>query len=44
MKMCGVVFDIRKVFDKVWHNGLIYKLHLININKSKEYNIETGVP
>lgn len=30
-KTCGVVFDIRKAFDKVWHNGLIYKLHHINI-------------
>ncbi len=30
-KTCGVVFDIAKAFDKVWHNGLIYKLHKINI-------------
>lgn len=26
-KACGVVFDIAKAFDKVWHNGLIFKLH-----------------
>jgi len=31
--MCGVVFDIAKAFDKVWHNGLIYKLHKIKIPK-----------
>ena len=24
--MCGVVMDIQKAFDKVWHKGLIYKL------------------
>ena len=23
----GVFFDIQKAFDKVWHNGLIYKLN-----------------
>ena len=23
----GVFFDISKAFDKVWHNGLIYKLN-----------------
>ena len=30
-KTCGVVFDIAKAFDKVWHNGLIYKLHKIKL-------------
>ncbi len=30
-KTCGVVFDIPKAFDKVWHNGLIYKLHKIKL-------------
>ncbi len=29
-KACGIFFDISKAFDKVWHNGLIYKL--INLN------------
>jgi len=32
-KTCGVVFDIAKAFDKVWHNGLIYKLHKIKLPK-----------
>ena len=26
-KACGVIFDITKAFDKVWHNGLIFRLH-----------------
>jgi exonuclease III len=25
-KACGVFFDIASAFDKVWHNGLLYKL------------------
>lgn len=28
-KICGVVFDIEKAFDKVWHQGLLFKLHKI---------------
>lgn len=24
---CVVFFDISKAFDKVWHNGLLYKMH-----------------
>lgn len=30
-KACGIFFDISKAFDKVWHNGLIYKLINLNI-------------
>jgi hypothetical protein len=26
-----VLFDMEKAFDRVWHQGLIYKLHLYNI-------------
>ena len=26
MKVCCVFFDIQAAFDKVWHQGLIYKL------------------
>jgi hypothetical protein len=29
-KVCAVVFDISKAFDKVWHSGLIFKLHKLN--------------
>jgi hypothetical protein len=25
-RVCGVFFDIASAFDKVWHNGLLYKL------------------
>jgi len=30
-KACGIFFDIYKAFDKVWHNGLIYKLMKLNV-------------
>lgn len=26
-----IMFDIQKAFDQVWHNGLLYKLHNINL-------------
>jgi hypothetical protein len=25
-KACCIFFDIQSAFDKIWHNGLIYKL------------------
>ncbi len=27
----GIFFDISKAFDKVWHQGLIYKLHKLGV-------------
>ena len=30
-KVCGVIFDISKAFDKVWQQGLIFKLHKLNL-------------
>ena len=30
----GVFLDLSKVFDKLWHDGLIYKLKLLGISKN----------
>ena len=30
-KVCCILFDIKAAFDKVWHRGLLYKLHKMNI-------------
>ena len=30
-KVCWLFFDISKAFEKVWHEGIIYKLIKINI-------------
>ena len=30
-KVCAIFFDIGSAFDKVWHNGLIYKLCKLNL-------------
>ena len=30
-KACGILFDIASAFDKVWHDGLMYKLIKLKI-------------
>jgi hypothetical protein len=30
---CALVFDVQKAFDKVWHAGLLFKMHLMRIPK-----------
>ena len=27
----AIFFDIEKAFDKMWHQGLLYKLHMVNL-------------
>ena len=27
LEVCGILLDIYKVFEKVWHDELIFKLH-----------------
>ena len=39
-KVCGVIFDIMKAFDKVWHNGLLFKLSKHGIPKRLGYWIQ----
>ena len=31
--MCAIFFDIASAFDKVWHDGVIYKLIKLNFPK-----------
>lgn len=37
MNTVAVFFDIEKAFDKVWHSGLIYKLHQYGLPKYLGY-------
>ena len=37
---CGLVLDIQKAFDKVWHNGILYKLSNLKIPKKLGYWIK----
>ena len=30
-KACAIFFDISKAFDKVWHKGVIFKLHQLQV-------------
>ena len=33
MKNCIIFFDITKAFDKIWHNGVLFKLIKNNFDK-----------
>ena len=37
---CGLVLDIQKAFDKVWKNGILYKLSTLKIAKKLGYWIK----
>lgn len=50
---CGIIFDIMKAFDKVWHNGLIYKLNelklpfqigywILDFLKDRKFQVKVG--
>ena len=53
-KACGLFFDISKAFDKVWHDGLIYKLNynfkipkfilifIINFLKGRSFKVKVN--
>ena len=34
LETCGVFLDMSKAFDKVWHQGLIFKLKSIGVSDS----------
>ena len=33
-RSCAIFFDISKAFDKVWHNGLLFKLDKLGVSKT----------
>ena len=53
-KVCAIFFDIAAAFDKVWHNGLIYKLIQIKLPyylilwfieflKNRKFKVKIGI-
>ena len=41
LETCGVFLDTSKAFDKVWHQGLIFKLKSVGISDSLVNLIES---
>jgi hypothetical protein len=37
---CSLVFDVQKAFDKVWHAGLLFKMHLMRIPKIMSFGLK----
>ena len=40
LKVRGIFLDISKAFDKVWHDGLVFKLHQNGISGKIIYILE----
>ena len=40
LKVRGIFLDISKAFDKVWHDGLVFKLHQNGISGKMIYILE----
>ncbi len=52
-KLCAIIFDIEKAFDKICHQGLLFKMHTLKITpkianwikeflKNREYYVKVN--